>query len=116
MSRTEVGWKDDVAVISMTHEDNRFHPDFLAEIHRALDEVEAKEGPAGVVFTGTGKFFSNGLDIEYMGGLPQEEVPGVVAEVQRLLARILGFPTVTVSALNGHAFGGGCLDGATTLC
>lgn len=102
-SRLEVTWEGDVAVLTMTNEDNRFHPDLLAAIHAALDEVEAKDGPAGVVFTGTGKFFSNGLDLEYMGDVPPDEVPGIVADVQKVLARILGFPTVVVAALNGVA-------------
>ena len=32
----------------------------------ALDEVEAASGAKALVTTGTGKFYSNGLDLDYM--------------------------------------------------
>ena len=56
---------------------------------------------------GEGKFFSNGLDLDHMGGAPEGEPAKIVADVQRLLARVLGFPTATVAALNGHVFAAG---------
>ena len=45
-----------VFVLRMKAGENRFNPPFLA----ALDEVEASAGPAALVVTGEGKFFSNG--------------------------------------------------------
>ena len=98
-----------VFLLRMQEGENRFTPPFLAELAAALDEVEACEGPAALVTTGQGKFFSNGLDLVWM----RDQDPGAVAEFvvafQRMLARMLAFPLPTVAALNGHAFAGGAM-------
>lgn len=100
--------EEDVFVLRFDAGENRFRPDRLADWNAALDEVEAAGCPAALVTTGTGKFYSNGLDLEWMRGQasPQEReayIPSVLA----LMARVLTFPTITVAALNGHAFGAG---------
>jgi hypothetical protein len=51
---------DAVFVMQMRADENRFHPAFLAAVQRALDEVEQADGPAALVTTGTGRFYSNG--------------------------------------------------------
>lgn len=43
--------------------DNVFSRDFLDELEGCLDELEAVSGPAALVTTGAGKFYSNGLDV-----------------------------------------------------
>jgi enoyl-CoA hydratase/carnithine racemase len=98
----------DVFVLRFDDGENRFRPDNLADWHAALDEVEQAGTPAALVTTGSGRFYSNGLDLEWMlrqaGGPEREEyIPAVLG----LMARILVFPTITVAALNGHAFGAG---------
>jgi enoyl-CoA hydratase/carnithine racemase len=99
----------DVFVLHLTHEDNRFNPASDAQWHEALDEVEASDGPAALVTTGTGKFYSNGLDLERLtagGGAPlREYVPTLLA----LFARMMRLPVVTVAAINGHAFAAGAM-------
>src|SRR5262245_16662908 len=92
----------------MQDEENRFHPQMLAELNGDLDEVEGRDGPAAFVITGDGKFFSNGLDLDHMSSVP-DEAAGIVSDVQMLLARVLGFPTATVAALNGHVFAAGAM-------
>jgi enoyl-CoA hydratase/carnithine racemase len=97
-----------VAVLRLCSGENRFRPDSLAAIAAALDEVEADETTGALVLTGDGKFFSNGLDLEWMvansGGRET-----VLPAVQALLARLMTFPTVTVAAVNGHAYAGGAM-------
>ena len=100
--------EDNVFILRFDVPENRFRPDGLAAWNEALDEVEAAGSPAALVTTGTGKFYSNGLDLEWLMGQSDEAVrsayvPGVLA----LMARILTFPTVTVAAINGHSFGAG---------
>lgn len=107
--RADLTWDGDVAVLRMQHDENRFHPDLLDAINAALDEVEAREGPAAFVLTGEGKFFSNGLDLDYMGSAPEGGALEIVNRVQGLLARVLGFPAATVAALNGHTFAAGAM-------
>lgn len=103
----------DVFVLHLTDDDNRFNPDSDAEWHEALDEVEASTGSAALVTIGTGKFYSNGLDLDRLmeggGGLLGEYVPVML----RLFARMLRLPVVTVAALNGHTFAAGAMISLT---
>jgi len=89
--------------------DNRFNADSIAALDDALDQVEARQGPAALVVTGAGKFFSNGLDLDWMGSDDCDDVPTFLASVLRVLGRVLTFPAVTVAAVNGHAFAGGAM-------
>ena len=61
-----------------------------------------------MVTTATGKFFSNGLDLEWLGA-HGEEMAGYIARVQALFARVLELPVVTVAALQGHTFAAGAM-------
>ena len=100
--------EEDVFVLRYDNGENRFQPGTLAEWHAALDEVEGAGNPAALVTTGTGKFYSNGLDLDWMLGEATEEERGdYIPAVLGLMARVLVFPTITVAALNGHAFGAG---------
>lgn len=104
----DVSREGDVFVLRYEAPENRFRPEGVAAWNAALDEVEGAGNPAALVTTGTGKFYSNGLDLEWMLGEASEEerktyIPGVLG----LMARILTFPTITVAAINGHAFGAG---------
>lgn len=88
--------------------ENRFHPDLLAQVHTLLDEVEAHDGPAALVTAATGKFWSNGLDTDWVfANLPG--LPGYLDSVHDLYTRILTFPAATVAAVQGHAFGAGAM-------
>jgi enoyl-CoA hydratase/carnithine racemase len=107
-SRLAVERRGPVTVVRMTHEDNRLHPDLLDGLDAVLDELEAGDEPAALVLTGTGRFFSNGLDLEHMGGHP-EDAEAILAHVHRLFGRLLGLAVPTVAALNGHAFAAGAM-------
>jgi enoyl-CoA hydratase/carnithine racemase len=97
----------EVFVLHMRNGENRFNEAFLAETSRALDEVEAATGNAALVTCGEGKFYSNGLDLAWLGGEGHGRGPAVLAGLHALFARLLAFPMATVAALNGHAFAGG---------
>jgi len=97
----------DVHVLHMRAGENRFNRGFLDALFAALDEVERSEGPAALVTTGEGKFYSNGLDLAWLGGDGKAEAEAFLADVHRMFARFLAFPVPTVAALNGHAFAGG---------
>jgi enoyl-CoA hydratase/carnithine racemase len=95
-----------VFVLRLEAGENRFEPRLLEPFGAALDEVECAGRPCALVTTGTGKFFSNGLDTAWMGANPGA-VPDYLGKVLALLARVLVFPAYTVAAVNGHAFGAG---------
>ncbi|MEZ4332017.1 MAG: enoyl-CoA hydratase/isomerase family protein [Myxococcota bacterium] len=97
-----------VFVLRFDAPENRFRPDGVAAWHAVLDEVEAAGSPAALVTTGTGRFYSNGLDLEWLLAKASEsERRDYIPSVLGLMARILTFPTITVAAINGHAFGAG---------
>ena len=87
--------------------DNRFGIDWLDAIDACLDEV-ADNKPGALVITATGKFFSNGLDVDYIGA-NGDKLPAYLDRVHALFTRVLTFPQPTVAAVNGHAFGAGAM-------
>jgi enoyl-CoA hydratase/carnithine racemase len=97
---------DDVYVLDLGTDENRFHPDWLAAVNTALDEVEAS--PAPLVTTASGRIYSNGLDLDWLGQ-HGDELQSYVANVQALLARMLEFPVPTVAAVPGHVFAAGAM-------
>ena len=97
-----------VAVITMDDGENRFDLDVVQRWHDLLDEVSAKEGPLALVTTGTGKFYSNGLNLDWMMA-NQDQSREFLRGLFRVWARILGLDCLTVAAVNGHAFGAGAL-------
>jgi Delta3-Delta2-enoyl-CoA isomerase len=98
----------DVYVLHWHDDENRFNRKSVDAINTALDEVEAVDGACALVTTGEGKFYSNGLDLDWMMSAGNE-AQGFVNDVHRLLGRLLTFPGITVAAINGHAFAAGAM-------
>jgi Delta3-Delta2-enoyl-CoA isomerase len=98
----------DVWVLRMDEGENRFNRRWLDAVNGALDRVEAATGPRALVTTGGGKFYSNGLDLEWLANVGAE-APGFLDDVHRLYGRLIGFPAATVAAVSGHAFGAGAV-------
>lgn len=98
----------EVLLLDLGHEgdddDHRFDPDRIAALEAAIDEAESTTGPAAIVTTATGKFYSNGLQPERFTAPGVEEYLG---SYHRLLARLLASPIPSVAALQGHCFAGG---------
>jgi len=97
---------DDVFVLNLGDTENRFHPDWLAEVDGLIDEVQAATGPKALVTTASGKFFSNGLDLDWLGSNSDQFLPYVIS-VHHLFERVLALPVPSVAAVQGHAFAGG---------
>jgi len=87
--------------------ENRLNDDFLNEFNEVLDRIEGSGWPTAVVTTGAGKFYSNGLDLDWLHSAPEPEA--FMTRVHELLIRVLTFPAVTVAAVNGHAFAAGAM-------
>ena len=97
-----------VFVLRMRGGENRFGPEWLDAVNQALDRVEATKGACALVTTGDGKFYSNGMDLDWLATVP-DQAGDYLRAIYRLLGRVLGFPAITVAAVNGHAFGAGAL-------
>ncbi len=97
-----------IHVVTMNHGPNVIDPPWQARMLEVLDAVEADcEGEAGLVLTGEGKFFSNGLHVEVLMGLEGEDMARFGASMQQIMGRLLTLPVPTVAAVNGHAFAAG---------
>lgn len=100
--------KDDVFVLTMDNAENRMNQEWLDGMNSALDQVDKAPDPLSLVTTGHDKFFSNGLDLEWIMG-SGVDMPRFVADVERLFARVLAAPYITVAACNGHTFAAGAM-------
>lgn len=101
-----------VLIVRLDRGENRFHPDLLTALESVLEEIEGHEEPVALVLTGTGKFFSNGLDLEYLGANPTE-AEATIGRVHSILGRFLALDVPTVAAINGHAFAAGAMFALT---
>lgn len=100
--------REAVTIVRMDRGENRLHPELLTALESVLDEIAGHDAPAALVLAGTGKFFSNGLDLEYMGANPCE-AEATLARVHGLFGRVLALDVPTVAAINGHAFAAGAM-------
>jgi Delta3-Delta2-enoyl-CoA isomerase len=98
----------EVFVLDLGADENRINPDWIAGVSAALDEVVASDPPRGLVTKGSGKFFSMGLDLEWMAANPDGIEAHVIA-MHELFARTLELPLPTVAAVQRHALAGGAL-------
>ncbi|MFJ9820984.1 enoyl-CoA hydratase-related protein [Streptomyces sp. NPDC101151] len=103
-----LGRQDSIFVLDLGDGENRFHPDWLAAVNAALDEVEKSEGPRALVTAATGKFYSNGLDLEWLSAHADQR-QSYRGSVHGLFARVLSLPMITVAALQGHTFAAGAM-------
>jgi enoyl-CoA hydratase/carnithine racemase len=104
--------KESIYFLTMDAEENRWNTTFVREISKALDLIEKDEGPGALITASTNqKFFSNGLDLEWMQA-PENYPEGGDREVfgeefMYLMGRFITLPIPTVCAINGHSFGAG---------
>lgn len=103
-----VGGADGVSGAAPADSENRFSPEWILAVHQLLDEVEAHEGPAALVTTSSGKFYTNGLDTTWVFA-NLDKLPSYLDSIHTVYTRILAFPMATVAAVTGHAFGGGAM-------
>lgn len=99
-------YRDKIAVLNLGDSENRFSPGWLESVNAHLDAVE--NDAQGLVTTGSGKFYSNGLDLDWLMA-NGDHIDWYVGAVQEVFTRILTFPLPTVAAVNGHAFGAGAM-------
>lgn len=80
------------------HFENTFTPALISSINGCLDKIEASayEGPAALVVTSTGKFFSNGHNIAWLEDAVSQK-PNVahqfIDDFYQLLARLMVSPS-----------------------
>eukprot|EP00980_Cylindrotheca_fusiformis_P029193 scaffold22748_cov182-Cylindrotheca_fusiformis.AAC.7 len=95
-----------IFTVLLNRGENRCNPNWIQDVSKAIGVVEAADHPKALVITGCGKFFSNGLDVDWMSQHPKE-TPSMIEDLWKVLGRILVMDCRTVAAINGHAFGAG---------
>lgn len=98
-----LSYQDRIAVLHLGDDENRFSPEFLDQFNAHLDDAVGG-GAHGLVTTATGKFYSNGLDLDWLAA-HGDQTQWYVGRVQALLARMLTLPIPTAAAVGGHSFG-----------
>jgi enoyl-CoA hydratase len=103
--------QDGVGIMTMDYQgDNRFNPDFVRAMLDGLDQAEKDPEVRAIVLTGADpKFFSNGLDLDWLTAHAgnMDDVLGYLKLVNDMFKRWTLYPKPTVAALNGHTFAAG---------
>jgi enoyl-CoA hydratase/carnithine racemase len=101
----------DVWVI--TFQVNAISPQFLDEIHTALNQIEATPGASAVVFASAQKLFSGGVNLKMVIQQPVEhrQLSFVLSfcQLMKMMGRLVSFSIPTVAAIAGHCYAGGFL-------
>jgi Delta3-Delta2-enoyl-CoA isomerase len=98
----------DVWILHLGDDENRFNPDWMTAVVEVLDEVAAKPEPRALVTSASGKIWSNGLDLDWLGQ-NQDRAQEFVDQVHDLFAKFLAAPIPTVAAIQGHCFAAGAM-------
>jgi enoyl-CoA hydratase len=78
-------------------------------LHGALAQAAREDDARGVVLTGTGEFFSAGLDLKVVPAYDPAHQREMILALTQLVRTIYGFPKPLVAALNGHGVAAGTL-------
>ena len=100
--------RGDVFVLDLGDDENRLNPTWVEGVMGALSEVASIEGPRALVTTGSGKFWSNGLDLDWMGA-NSDASPAFLEQVHEMFGAFLASGVPTVAAVQGHAFAAGAM-------
>ncbi len=113
---TIVEWKknETVAVIQMNTNENRQNLKFADAMNATLEAVVADPSVTAAVITSTSeKYWSLGVDVEWLGRQLQDQtlqnVKGFLYGMNAVFKKLLLLPIPVIAAINGHAFGNGAI-------
>ncbi|MBB5017199.1 enoyl-CoA hydratase/carnithine racemase [Chitinivorax tropicus] len=113
MSTMKLDKQDSTYVLTLTNgvRANTLTDDVLDEFHAALDQIEADQGNAALVLASDDpKFFSNGIDLDYIQSKGMDYLfTRFVPRLDQLLLRVALLNLPTIACLTGHAYAGGAL-------
>lgn len=88
--------------------EGRFNKTFITEFNDVLDKILQDKDAQLLITTGTGKIYSNGLDLAAITADPSLPPHHFLTfHYFPLLSRLLTLPLITVALVQGHAFAGG---------
>ena len=86
----------------------------LGRQFQAAFDAAVEGEPAALVLTGTGRFFSGGLDLKVVPTYPRSEQQAFLRILNRFIGRLYACPVPLVGAINGHAIAGAFILALTT--
>ncbi len=100
---------DDVAVVRLERAPaNAFDLSLARELDGALSDVESSDAKS-LVLTGSGDFFSAGLDLKVVPGYSRSERRDMILALGKMVGRLYAISRPTIAAVNGHAVAAGTL-------
>jgi enoyl-CoA hydratase/carnithine racemase len=111
MSLIRMEIQDHVAVVKLDHGvTNAINLPLVNELTEVLRQAKRDSNVRGLVLTSANdKFFSIGLNLPELYGLPKDEFAVFFRAFARAGLELFTLPKPTVAALTGHALAGGCI-------
>lgn len=88
---------------------NALDLEFIIALGDAFTELENGKQPGALIITGTGRFFSAGLDLKAVPAYSADEQRALAHHLNRMVGRLYGLPLPVVAAVNGHSIAGGVI-------
>jgi len=106
--------QDGVALIQMNNGQNLQNLEFARAMNTTIDEAIADTEVCAMVLTSTDeKFFSNGIDVEWLGSRFADKAYPAIKDfcygMDAVFKKCLLAPVPVIAAINGHAFGNGAI-------
>lgn len=104
---------DQITVITLNRPAarNSMNTELMDELRNAVEELRSNEQVRAIIFTGAGRVFSAGADVEMLTRIGESYTPEETrAEIRKWIETFNGvesMPQITIAAVNGLAFGGG---------
>ena len=105
--------QEHIAIVSLNRPEklNALSIDLMEEIYQAAEHFHEDADTRVVIFTGAGRFFSAGADLNdpRRAALAQESLLRRQRQTtlgQRVIRKLLDIPQITIAAINGGALGG----------
>lgn len=103
-----------VAVISMDNGKNGNNLEFAKQLMSLLKQVEEEKSNKALIITSSDeKNFSQGIDVPWMMGSIQsgkhDDVKEFLHTMDACYTLMMQYPMPIIAAINGHAFGNGCV-------
>jgi len=94
-----------IALIQFNHPPvNVFDLEMMDEISAALQTIESRSEVVAVVFSGSKRAFSAGVDVAIH---TPDKVPAMLRNFHGLIGKLAKYPKVTIAEVNGLCLGGG---------
>lgn len=103
--------EDHIAIVTLNRPEhlNTLTLNLMTEIERLTEDFQKDTETRVVIFTGAGRHFCGGRDLREQGGfttvLGQQRV---IQNGPRMVRKLYMMDQITIAAINGGAFGGGC--------